>query len=114
MFYCWLVFIFCLGFVDSYRSKVVSASEDEVQAALHGSNTDDEFIPELIGDTQIFDIKQRKHLIRVIPARCLGYPWRLGFSTAKDGFSLANLYRKMERVDTPVLVIIEDTNRDVS
>ncbi len=54
------------------RGQVVSASEDEVQHALYGSNTDDDFIPELIGDSEIFDTKLRKHLIRVIPARCQG------------------------------------------
>ncbi|CAG0915193.1 unnamed protein product [Notodromas monacha] len=98
---------------SAWWSQVVSASEDEVQQALHGSNTDDEFIPELVGDSEIFNMQQRKHLIRVIPARCQGYPWRLGFSTSRDGFSLASLYRKMECVDSCVLLMIQDTQHNV-
>ncbi|CAG0913239.1 unnamed protein product [Notodromas monacha] len=58
--------------LSGWSSQVVSASEDEVQHALYGSNTDDDFIPELVGESEIFNSTQRKHLIRVIPARCQG------------------------------------------
>ncbi|CAG0920817.1 unnamed protein product [Notodromas monacha] len=93
--------------------KVATVNEDEVHKALEGSVTDNEFIPELIGESEIFDLNLRKHLIRVLPARCQGYPWKLSFSTAKDGFSLANLYRRMENVESCVLLIIQDSLNNV-
>ncbi|CAG0885016.1 unnamed protein product, partial [Darwinula stevensoni] len=104
----------CLFLMNLWtKEEVVSASEDEVHQALYGSNTDDGFIPDMIGDSEIMDLKRRKHLIRVIPARCQGYPWRLVYSTSRDGFSLSNLYRKMEGADSSILLVIEDTGLNV-
>lgn len=51
-----------------------------------------------------------KHL----PARAEGYAWTLIYSTAQHGFSLNTLYRDMKHFDSPVLLIIEDTNCAVS
>lgn len=51
-----------------------------------------------------------KHL----PARAEGYAWTLIYSTSQHGFSLNTLYRDMKHFDSPVLLIIEDTNGAVS
>ena len=51
-----------------------------------------------------------KHL----PARAEGYAWTLIYSTSQHGFSLNTLYRDMKHFDSPVLLIIEDTNCAVS
>ena len=50
----------------------------------------------------------------VLPARAQGYMWSLAFSTSQHGFSLASMYRKMQRVDSPVLLVIQDTDNNVS
>ena len=42
-----------------------------------------------------------------------GYPWTLVFSTSQNGFSLSSLYRKMATIESPILLIIEDTQGNV-
>ena len=54
-------------------------------------------------------------LYKALPARIQGYSWRQIFSTAKHGFSLSTIYRKMaDLVDAPVMVIVQDTQQAVS
>ena len=48
-----------------------------------------------------------------MPARAEGYSWSLIYSTAKHGFSLKTLYREMAKIDTPILLVIQDTNGSV-
>jgi len=36
------------------------------------------------------------------------------FSTSQHGFSLNSLYRKMNRLESPILMVIEDTEHNVS
>jgi hypothetical protein len=43
-----------------------------------------------------------------------GYVWTLVFSTSQHGFSLNSLYRKMNRLESPILMVIEDTEHNVS
>lgn len=43
-----------------------------------------------------------------------GYPWSLVFSTSQNGFSLNSLYRKMIGIESPILLVIEDTQGNVS
>ena len=45
-----------------------------------------------------------------LPARAVGYPWRLIYSSDKHGFSLQTLYRFMAAVESPVLLLIKDSN----
>lgn len=71
--------------------------------------------PDLIGgETEILADRHRECLCRHLPARAEGYPWTLAFSTSRDGFSLNSLYRKMGRLESPVLMVIEDTDNNVS
>lgn len=56
----------------------------------------------------------REKLCGVLPARAQGYMWSLAFSTSQHGFSLASMYRKMQRVDSPVLLVIQDTHNNVN
>lgn len=52
------------------------------------------------------------------PLKCwyciAGYPWTLVFSTSQNGFSINSLYRKMIGIDSPILLVIEDTQGNVS
>jgi hypothetical protein len=43
-----------------------------------------------------------------------GYVWTLVFSTSQHGFSLNSMYRKMNRLESPILMVIEDTEHNVS
>ncbi|XP_006076869.1 oxidation resistance protein 1 isoform X12 [Bubalus kerabau] len=54
-------------------------------------------------------IKLTKHL----PPRTIGYPWTLVYGTRKHGTSLKTLYRTMTGLDTPVLMVIKDSDWQV-
>ncbi|XP_059049404.1 TLD domain-containing protein 2 isoform X2 [Achroia grisella] len=89
---------------------------DELRRALYssGASVDMEFSPpDLIGTSEIFTMEHREKICTVLPARAQGYMWSLAFSTSQHGFSLASMYRKMQRVDTPVLLVIQDTDNNV-
>ena len=46
-----------------------------------------------------------------LPSRVIGNPWQLVFTTERDGFSLNNIYRKVEGLErnSPTLIAIRDT-----
>nr|XP_049698285.1 oxidation resistance protein 1 isoform X6 [Helicoverpa armigera] len=97
------------------RQEVLSMS-DELRRALYssGASIDMEFSPpDLIGTSEVFTMEHREKLCSVLPARAQGYMWSLAFSTSQHGFSLASMYRKMQRVDSPVLLVIQDTDNNV-
>lgn len=56
----------------------------------------------------------REKLCGHLPARAEGYAWSLVFSTSLHGFSLNSLYRKMHKLESPVLIVIQDTEQNVS
>ncbi|XP_045512323.1 TLD domain-containing protein 2 isoform X12 [Pieris brassicae] len=96
--------------------REVLSMSDELRRALYSSSAsvDMEFSPpDLIGTSEIFTMEHREKLCSVLPARAQGYMWSLAFSTSQHGFSLASMYRKMQRVDSPVLLVIQDTDNNV-
>lgn len=56
----------------------------------------------------------REKLCGHLPARAEGYSWSLVFSTSQNGFSLNSLYRKLQRIESPILVVIQDTDNNVN
>ncbi|XP_049774176.1 oxidation resistance protein 1 isoform X12 [Schistocerca cancellata] len=96
--------------------QVLSMSE-ELRRALYANNStsiDLEFtLPELSGTTEILSEEHRRKLCRHLPARAEGYVWTLVFSTSQHGFSLNSMYRKMNRLESPILLVIEDTENNV-
>lgn len=46
-------------------------------------------------------------------SRAIGNSWEKTFSTTTDGFSLHNLYRKLDGFDSPVIFVIEDIENRV-
>lgn len=56
----------------------------------------------------------REKLCAHLPARAEGYSWSLVFSTSQNGFSLNSLYRKLQKIESPILVVIQDTDNNVS
>lgn len=99
------------------RSQVLSMSE-EFRRALYANSAisldNDIIVPDLIGTTEILSDEHREQLCRHLPARAEGYQWTLVFSTSQHGFSLNSMYRKMARIESPILLVIEDTEGNVS
>ena len=80
---------------------------EELRQALYGS---EEYVPELIGVSEVLEEEDVKNIARHLSARAEGYPWVLTFSTSRDGFSLNTLYRKMDLLEeSPILLIIQDS-----
>lgn len=52
-------------------------------------------------------------LAKNLPPRTIGYPWTLAFGTSKHGMSIKTLYRAMQGQDTPVLMVIKDSDGQV-
>jgi LysM repeat protein len=69
--------------------------------------------PDLVGTTEILTDYHREALCRHLPARAEGYSWTLVFSTSQHGFSLNSMYRKMFKLESPILLVIEDTDNNV-
>lgn len=61
----------------------------------------------------MFFFVNREKLSGHLPARAEGYAWSLAFSTSQNGFSLNSLYRKMQRLESPILIVIQDTENNV-
>ncbi|XP_023247917.1 TLD domain-containing protein 2 isoform X10 [Copidosoma floridanum] len=99
------------------KSKVLSMSEELRRALYHNNSAvslDSEIIvPDLVGATEILSDEHREQLCRHLPARAEGYLWTLVFSTSQNGFSLNSMYRKMSKVESPILLVIEDTEGNV-
>ncbi|KAL9890285.1 TLD domain-containing protein mustard isoform 4-T4 [Glossina fuscipes fuscipes] len=102
--------------MDLLGGEVLSMSNDDYRKASifqTGSFDLDFPIPELIGTTEILTEEHREKLCSHLPARAEGYSWSLVFSTSLHGFSLNSLYRKMQRLESPILIVIEDTDHNV-
>ncbi|XKL62053.1 hypothetical protein PGB90_001886 [Kerria lacca] len=105
------------GSSDTQPSDEVLSMSEELRRALYANSVNsldlELFLPDLNGNTEILAEEHRRQLCRHLPARAEGYAWSLVFSTSQHGFSLNSMYRKMNRIDSPILVVIQDTESNV-
>ncbi|XP_040442119.1 oxidation resistance protein 1 isoform X3 [Falco naumanni] len=71
------------------------------------------FRPNLSDPSELLQPEQIEKLTKSLPPRTIGYPWTLVYSTGKHGMSLKTLYRTMLGLDTPVLLVIKDSDGQV-
>uniref|UniRef100_A0A8D0E722 Oxidation resistance protein 1 n=1 Tax=Salvator merianae TaxID=96440 RepID=A0A8D0E722_SALMN len=71
------------------------------------------FRPNLSDPSELLQLEQIEKLTKHLPPRTIGYPWTLVYSTAKHGMSLKTLYRTMTGLDTPVLMVIKDSDGQI-
>ncbi|XP_053571254.1 oxidation resistance protein 1 isoform X2 [Bombina bombina] len=71
------------------------------------------FRPNLSDPSLLLQVDQIEKLSKHLPPRTIGYPWTLVYSTAKHGMSIKTLYRTMQGLDTPVLLVIKDSDAQI-
>ncbi|XP_029359404.1 oxidation resistance protein 1a isoform X5 [Echeneis naucrates] len=71
------------------------------------------FKPNLREPSDLLEADQIEKLAKNLPPRTIGYPWTLAFGTSKHGMSIKTLYRTMQGQDTPVLMVIKDSDGQV-
>ncbi|KAM4736166.1 oxidation resistance protein 1a isoform 4-T4 [Anableps anableps] len=71
------------------------------------------FKPNLKEPSELLEADQIEKLAKNLPPRTIGYPWTLAFGTSKHGMSIKTLYRAMQGQDTPVLLVIKDSDGQV-
>ena len=99
---------------DTVGSLNTASSRKMIHKTMTLNSIDmDMLLPDLDFPSQLVSDDQRKLLHRHLPPRLQGYEWHRLFCTEQDGFSLANLYRRAADTDSPVLLVIQDTEHAV-
>ncbi|XP_024122862.1 oxidation resistance protein 1a isoform X1 [Oryzias melastigma] len=91
------------------KEEVNSKQGTSIKAELEPES----FKPNLTEPSDLLEAEQIEKLAKNLPPRTIGYPWRLAFGTAKHGMSIKTLYRAMQGQDTPVLMVIKDSDGQV-
>ncbi|XP_074754641.1 oxidation resistance protein 1 isoform X4 [Athene noctua] len=101
---------------DAAKEWEITTREDINSKQATNIKTDLEpeaFRPNLSDPSELLQPEQIEKLTKSLPPRTIGYPWTLVYSTAKHGMSLKTLYRTMLGLDTPVLLVIKDSDGQV-
>ncbi|XP_032938593.1 oxidation resistance protein 1 isoform X4 [Catharus ustulatus] len=101
---------------DAAKEWEITTREDTNSKQATNIKTDLEpeaFRPNLSDPSELLQPEQIEKLTKSLPPRTIGYPWTLVYSTAKHGMSLKTLYRTMMGLDTPVLLVIKDSDGQV-
>lgn len=101
---------------DAAKEWEITTREDTSSKQATNIKTDLEpeaFRPNLSDPSELLQPEQIEKLTKSLPPRTIGYPWTLVYSTAKHGMSLKTLYRTMMGLDTPVLLVIKDSDGQV-
>nr|XP_022295152.1 oxidation resistance protein 1-like isoform X3 [Crassostrea virginica] len=91
--------------------EIISAEEASRRKSVDVEET--LILPELQGTSTIIKDYHLHLLNQYMPPRTIGYPWTLIYSTEQHGFSLKTLYRDMQGVDSPVMLVVKDTNNNI-
>ncbi|XP_075405482.1 oxidation resistance protein 1 isoform X3 [Tenrec ecaudatus] len=91
------------------REDINSKQTAPVKADLDSES----FRPNLSDPSELLKPDQIEKLTKHLPPRTIGYPWTLVYGTGKHGTSLKTLYRTMTGLDTPVLMVIKDSDGQV-
>uniref|UniRef100_A0A667ZVY3 Oxidation resistance protein 1 n=1 Tax=Myripristis murdjan TaxID=586833 RepID=A0A667ZVY3_9TELE len=101
----------------SLCKRLQITTKEEVNSK-HGTSIKTEleaetFKPNLSEPSDLLQADQIEKLAKNLPPRTIGYPWTLAFGTSKHGMSIKTLYRAMQGQDTPVLMVIKDSDGQV-
>ncbi|XP_062044099.1 oxidation resistance protein 1 isoform X2 [Lepus europaeus] len=90
---------------EDINSKQVAPAKADLES--------ESFRPNLSDPSELLLPDQIEKLTKHLPPRTIGYPWTLVYGTGKHGTSLKTLYRTMTGLDTPVLMVIKDSDGQV-
>uniref|UniRef100_A0A8C2M841 Oxidation resistance protein 1 n=1 Tax=Cricetulus griseus TaxID=10029 RepID=A0A8C2M841_CRIGR len=90
---------------EDINSKQVAPAKADLESET--------FRPNLSDPSELLLPDQIEKLTKHLPPRTIGYPWTLVYGTGKHGTSLKTLYRTMTGLDTPVLMVIKDSDGQV-
>ncbi|XP_062379646.1 nuclear receptor coactivator 7 isoform X2 [Sardina pilchardus] len=65
---------------------------------------------EIVEQSRILEASHVREIASELPPRTVGHTWHLAYSTSRHGASLKSLYRKLSGTDSPVLIVIKDSN----
>ncbi|XP_060717320.1 oxidation resistance protein 1a isoform X2 [Tachysurus vachellii] len=99
----------CKRLQISTKEEVNSKHGTSITASLEPET----FKPNLSEPSDLLEAEQIEKLAKHLPPRTIGYPWTLAFSTSKHGMSIKTLYRIMQGQDSPVLLVIKDSDGQV-
>nr|XP_055067060.1 oxidation resistance protein 1a isoform X2 [Misgurnus anguillicaudatus] len=71
------------------------------------------FKPNLNEPSDLLEAEKIEKLAKHLPPRTIGYPWTLAFGTSKHGMSIKTLYRAMQSLESPVLLVIKDSDGQI-
>nr|KAF6326567.1 oxidation resistance 1 [Pipistrellus kuhlii] len=101
---------------EAAREWEITTREDsnsEQVAPVKADLECESFRPNLSDPSELLQPDQIEKLTKHLPPRTIGYPWTLVYGTGKHGTSLKTLYRTMLGLDTPVLIVIKDSDGQV-
>ncbi|XP_067268241.1 oxidation resistance protein 1b isoform X2 [Chanodichthys erythropterus] len=95
----------------TFKDWEITTKEEVNSKHVVKSDPDPEsFRPSLNEPSDLLQPDQIEKLAKHLPPRTIGYPWSLAFSTSKHGMSIKSLYRTMQGQDSPVLMVIKDSD----
>ncbi|XP_056597381.1 oxidation resistance protein 1b isoform X2 [Triplophysa dalaica] len=95
----------------TYKDWEITTKEEVNSKLMVKSDPEPEtFRPHLNEPSVLLQPEQIEKLAKHLPPRTIGYHWSLAFSTSNHGMSIKSLYRTMQGQDSPVLMIIKDSD----
>uniref|UniRef100_A0A673IKJ4 Oxidation resistance protein 1 n=1 Tax=Sinocyclocheilus rhinocerous TaxID=307959 RepID=A0A673IKJ4_9TELE len=92
------------------RLQITTKEEVNSKHMVKSDPEPESFRPSLNEPSVLLRPDQIEKLAKHLPPRTIGYPWSLAFSTSKHGMSIKSLYRAMQGQDSPVLMVIKDSD----
>ncbi|KAI7799171.1 putative oxidation resistance protein 1, partial [Triplophysa rosa] len=92
------------------RLQITTKEEVNSKLMVKSDPEPEIFRPHLNEPSVLLQPEQIEKLAKHLPPRTIGYPWSLAFSTSNHGMSIKSLYRTMQGQDSPVLMVIKDSD----
>uniref|UniRef100_A0A8C4SW85 TLDc domain-containing protein n=1 Tax=Erpetoichthys calabaricus TaxID=27687 RepID=A0A8C4SW85_ERPCA len=106
-----------MQYLNRKEKKIMKTSKKDVNST-NGQPVDadletDMSRPSLSEPSNLLLPEQIEILAKHLPPRTVGYLWTLTFSASKHGMSIKTLYRAMADQNSPVLMVIKNSNGEI-